>query len=137
MSTTMSTRTTAVTRPTNVSMLARGVSAAGVLLSADVHLVLYFQGFSDIKVVGPAFLLNAVGGIVIGVALLVWHHWLPLLAAIAFGIATLGAFYLSATVGFFGVHETFSGNQQVLAEVAEWVAIGGAVVALLAERRKA
>src|ERR1700709_595194 len=111
------------------SMAGRGVAAAGVLMSADVHLVLYFQGFSDIKVIGPSFLLNAVAGIVIGLALLLWRHWFSLLAAIGFGVATLVAFYLSATVGLFGLHETFGGNQQVLAEVAEWLAILGAVVA--------
>src|SRR6195952_4894251 len=122
--------------PANLSMLGRGLAAAGVLLSADVHLVLYSGGFSHINVVGPAFLLNAIGGIVIGVALLVWRHWLPLLAAIAFGISTLAAFYISATVGLFGVHETFGGAQVVLAEIAEWVAIAGALTALLAERRR-
>jgi hypothetical protein len=118
-------------------MVGRGFAAAGVLLSADVHLFLYFDGYRDIKVIGPAFLLNAIGGIVIGIAVLVWHHWLPLLAAILFGISTLGAFYISATVGLFGVHETFGGNQVVVAEIAEWVAIAGAVVALVSERRKA
>lgn len=122
---------------TGMSRLGRGLASAGVLLSADVHLVLYFEGFSDIKIIGPSFLLNAVGGLVIGLALLLWRHWLPLLAAIGFGIATLTAFYLSATVGLFGVHETFGGNQQIVAEVAEWVAIIGGVVAGVVERRKA
>lgn len=134
MITTMPTRAGVPAR-TSVSRLGRGLAAAGVLLSADVHLVLYFQGFSDIKVVGPAFMSNALGGIAIGVAVPLWRHWLPLLAAIAFGIATLAAFYLSATVGLFGVHETFGGNQQVLAEVAEWVAIIAAGTALTVERR--
>lgn len=82
----------------NASTVGRAVAAAGVLLSADVHLVLYFEGFGDISVVGPAFLLNAVGGLAIGLAVLVWRSWLPLLAAIGFGIATLVAFYLSATM---------------------------------------
>jgi hypothetical protein len=124
-------------RSNRLSTTGRGVAAAGVLLSADVHLVLYFQGFSDISVIGPSFMLNAIAGIAIGLALLLWRHWLPLLAAVGFGIATLTAFYLSATVGLFGLHETFGGNQQVLAEVAEWCAIAGAVVAWSAERRKA
>lgn len=130
-------RRAAVPARTSVSLLGRGLAAAGVLLSADVHLVLYFQGFSDITVVGPAFMVNAVGGIVIGVAVLLWQHWLPLLAAMGFGIATVAAFYLSATVGLFGVHESLGGNQQVLAEVAEWVAIIAAGTALTLERRRA
>ena len=119
----------------DLSRTGRALAAAGVLLSADVHLVLYFQGFSDIHIIGPSFLLNAVAGLVIGVAVLVWQHWIPLLLAIGFGVATLGAFYVSATVGLFGLHETFGGNQQVLAEVAEWVAIVGAATALRVERR--
>lgn len=121
---------------TSVSTLGRGLAAAGVLLSADVHLVLYFQGFGDIGVVGPAFMLNAISGIVIGVAVLLWRHRLPLLAALGFATATVAAFYLSATVGLFGVHETFGGHQQVLAEVAEWVAIIAAGTALTVERRR-
>ena len=137
MSTTLHGATAFRHRSANLSTVGRGLAAAGVLLSADVHLVLYFDGFSDIALVGPAFLLNAIGGLAIGLAVLLWRHPLPLLAAIAFGIATLAAFYTSATVGLFGVHETFGGNQQVLAEVAEWVAIAGAVLALMSERRKA
>jgi len=136
MTITHSVGTAVTSAPTTASTIGRGLAAAGVMLSADVHLVLYFDGFSEIAVVGPAFLLNAVAGLVLGVVLLLWRHWLPLLAAVGFGIATLAAFYLSATVGFFGVHETFGGNQQILAEVAEWVAIGGSLLALVSERRR-
>ena len=60
-----------------------------------------------------------------------------MLLAIAFGIATLVAFYISATVGLFGVHETWGGAQVILAEVAEWVAVLAGTWALLAERRSA
>ena len=114
----------------------RAFTAAGVLLSADIHLVLYVEGYDQIDVVGPMFLLNAVAGFVIGVLVLVWRHWLPLLAALGFGAATLGAFYLSTTVGFFGVEETLGGTQQVLAAVSEWVAVVGAAAALVVERRR-
>ncbi|MHA7134901.1 hypothetical protein [Oerskovia turbata] len=117
--------------------LLRGVTAAGLLLSADVHLFLYVQGYRDIEVVGPLFLLNAVAGFALGLLVLVWRHWLPLLGAIGFSVATLGAFYLSTTVGFFSVNETVGGVQQVTAAVAEWVALVGALLALVVERRRA
>lgn len=117
--------------------LLRGVTAAGLLLSADVHLFLYVQGYQDIEVVGPLFLLNAVAGFVLGLLVLVWRHWLPLLGAIGFAVATLGAFYLSTTVGFFTVNETVGGVQQVTAAVSEWVALIGALLALVVERRRA
>ncbi|WP_227747952.1 hypothetical protein [Oerskovia douganii] len=116
--------------------LLRGVTAAGLLLSADVHLFLYVQGYRDIEVVGPLFLLNAVAGFALGLLVLVWRHWLPLLGAVGFSVATLGAFYLSTTVGFFAVEETLGGVQQVTAAVSEWVALVGALLALVVERRR-
>ena len=119
-----------------VSGIGRGLAAAGVLMSADVHLFLYFDGFSGIKVIGPSFMLNAVAGCVIGIALLIWRPPIPVLLAIAFGVATLVAFYISAPVGLFGVKETWGGTEVIVAEVAEWVAIAGGVLALIAERRR-
>ncbi|MCB7137804.1 hypothetical protein [Cellulosimicrobium marinum] len=114
----------------------RGLTAAGLLLSADVHLVLYAEGYDDIEVVGPLFLLNAVAGLALGILVLVWRHWLPVLGAIGFGALTLAAFYLSTTVGFFGVNESVGGTQQVLAAVSEWVAVVGGTLVLLVERRR-
>lgn len=123
--------------PPRGAWLLRGLTAAGLLLSADVHLFLYVQGYQDIEVVGPLFLLNAVAGFMLGLLVLVWRHWLPLLGAIGFSVATLGAFYLSTTVGFFSVNETVGGVQQVTAAVSEWVALVGALAALVVERRRA
>lgn len=116
----------------------RALTAAGVLMSADVHLELWADGFRQISVVGPLFMLNAVGGLLIGVVLLLWRHWLPALAAAGFGVATLVAFLISATVGLFGVHESFSGVPQqmcLVAEVVAAVAGGGLAVLHLVRRR--
>lgn len=113
-----------------------GLTAAGVLLSADVHLGMWADGFRDIRTIGPLFLLNAIGGVAIGVAVVAWRHWLPLLAAAGFGALTLAAFYVSVTRGLFGLHETAGGTQQVLAEISEYVAmIGGALALWLARCR--
>lgn len=132
-------RTVDTARPTTrsrgrLALVARALTAAAVMVSAVVHLDLWAGGMSQVDVVGPAFLLNAIGGMVIAVAVLLWRHWLPLLAAIGFGAATLGAFAMSMTVGFFGVSGQVWGVPQVLAVVSEVAAIGFAVVALVAER---
>ena len=102
--------------------LARGLAAAGVLLSAAVHLDLYAGGFRDLATIGPLFMLNAIAGLAIGLLLLCWPNWLSAFAAAGFGVATLVAFYLSVTVGLFGWQEIASGEPQLLAEAAEYVA---------------
>ena len=111
----------------------RAAAALGVLVSAGVHLWLWFRGYDSISVIGPLFLLNAVGGLVIAVAVLVWRHWLPLLGAIGFGASTLIAFTLAATVGLFSVHETWTGTDQVLGWLSELLALVAGTVALWRE----
>jgi len=104
-------------------MWIRIVGAAAVLVSAAVHLYLWFNGFRDLSVIGPAFLLNAVGGAVIAVLLVTWRSWVPALLTAGFGVSTLGAFIVSATVGLFGLHEQWVGWPVWTAAVAEVVAI--------------
>ena len=104
-------------------MWIRIVGAAAVLVSAAVHLYLWFNGFRDLSVIGPAFLLNAVGGAVIAVLLATWRSWVPALLTAGFGVSTLGAFIVSATVGLFGLHEQWVGWPVWTAAVAEVVAI--------------
>ncbi|MFL6062217.1 MAG: hypothetical protein ACJ72E_13365, partial [Marmoricola sp.] len=79
-----------------------------------------------------AFMVNAVGGLVIAVLLLTWRHWVPLLLATGFGLSTMGAFTISATVGLFGVHDHWSGGYVWTAFISEAVAV---VCALLAAHR--
>lgn len=120
-----------------VTDLCRGLAAAGVLLSAVVHLDLWdVQDFRQIDTIGPLFLLNAIGGLALGLVILVWRHWLPVLAAAGFGVTTLVAFWISVVRGLFGLKEVATGSAQILAEVAEIVAVvfGLAAAALLRSR---
>lgn len=118
-------------------MILRVVTAAAVLVSAAVHLRLWFEGFRDIAVIGPSFMLNAAAGLVIAVALVAWRHWLPWFLAAGFGAATLAAFVVSATVGLFGVHEVWTGGAVLTAAVSEVVALAGGLLGLLRVRRSA
>jgi hypothetical protein len=109
-------------------MYARAVAALAVTVSALLHLKMWFGGVRD-QSVGPAFLVNTFGGLVIAVLLLTWRHWVPLFLAVGFGASTLGAFVISATVGLFGVHERWTGGAVLTAAVAEVVAVVGGLVA--------
>jgi hypothetical protein len=112
-------------------MIIRVLTAAAVIVSAAVHFKLWLDGFSEIPTIGPLFLLNAVGGLAIGVLVLVWRHWLPALAAVGFGASTLGAFIISATVGLLGLQESFRGTSELTAAAAEVAAILGGFVLLV------
>lgn len=114
----------------------RVIAATALLVSAAVHLYLWgYDGYQDIDVVGPAFLLNGVGGAVIAVLVLTWRHWIPALMTLGFGLSTLGAFITSTTVGLFGVNETWSGWAVWTAAISEVVAIVTGLLLLAAARR--
>jgi hypothetical protein len=115
-------------------MWLRVVTAAAVVTSAWVHLDLWRDGYRDIDVIGPAFMLNAVAGGLIGILLVVWRHWLPLFLAVGFGASTLGAFVVSASVGLFGVQESWTGGDVLTAAVSEAVAIVAGGYGLWRER---
>jgi len=111
----------------------RVIVAAAVLVSGAVHLKLWSDGFRDISVIGPLFVLNAVAAVVIAGAVLLWRSWPPLFVAAGFGASTLAAFLISATVGLFGVHEVWSGGYVIAANVSELVALVVSAWALYAE----
>jgi hypothetical protein len=120
------------------SYVLRGLLAACLLTSAIVHLYLWNDWAKDVDVVGPAFLLNGFGGIVLAILVLVWRHWLPLLGAIGFGVGTLTAFIISTTPsGFFEVHERWVGVPVWLSAISEIGAIVLGIAAIVVERRPA
>jgi hypothetical protein len=108
----------------------RLLAAAGVLVSGAVHFKLYFDWAHENDKVGPAFLLNAAGAIVIAALLIRWRHWIPPLLAVGFGLSTLAAFVTAATVGLFGVSEAWTGWAVWTAIVAELVAIAAGAMVL-------
>jgi hypothetical protein len=109
----------------------RLLAAAAVLVSAAVHLYLWFDGMREADVVGPAFMLNAVGGAVIALLLVGWRHWIPPFLALGFGLSTLTAFVIAASVGLFGVEQSWTGWAVWTAAGAELVAIVTGAVLLL------
>lgn len=103
-------------------MRLRIVGAVALVVSAAVHLYLWFDGVRQ-QSVGPMFLVNVVAGVVIAVLLLRWEHWVPPFLTLGFGLATLGAFTIASTVGLLGVHTVWAGGSVWTAAVAEVVCI--------------
>jgi hypothetical protein len=118
-----------------VDLPLRALVALSLLVSAAVHLWLWwYDDFRFIDWIGPLFLLNVLAGLALAVAVVLWRHWLPVLGAVGFGLATLVAFALSATVGLLGVNEPWTGGPQLTAGIAEIVSVVGGALVLFRER---
>jgi len=121
-----------------------GLRIVGAVLLAAVgwiHLSLWLDGYRNIDVIGPAFLLNTVGGLGLAALLLVAPRrllrWVAVLGAL-FCIGTLGALIVSTTVGLFGFVESTAAPlwwESFWIEVAGFVVL--ATLAALAARRRA
>jgi hypothetical protein len=119
--------------------LLRIVGALLLLAIAGIHVYLWQDGYRDIDVIGPAFLLQAAVGV--GGALLVLIApprllpWAALLGAL-FALGSLGALLLATTVGLFGFVESTAAElwwETLWVEIAATVVL--AVLALAARRR--
>jgi hypothetical protein len=90
-----------------VSLLA--VAGAALLVwSCAIHLMLWTDGYRYISVVGPLFLIQGVGGILIAV-LMAFLRWLALIAAAAVTlVATAVGLLLSVYISLFGYRESLA-----------------------------
>ena len=111
-------------------LVARFVAAALVLAGGIVHLKLWSGTYQDIPSVGPSFMANFIASVVVAIALVLWRHWVVVVAALALVNGTLLGFALSRTDrGIFDFTERgFDPSPEaVLALVFE---IGAAIVLL-------
>jgi len=91
-----------------VLWIMRILSAILLLVAGGIHLYLVFNGVGGI--LGVAFTLNAVAGLVLAIAMLALRGRLLQLATVLsllFLIATLLALVLALTVGLFGITQTW------------------------------
>jgi hypothetical protein len=134
--------TTATARTTSTGLLwaLRVVGAALMAAMGWIHLDLWLDGYRNIPIIGPAFLLNIVAGFGLAALLLITPRrflpWVAALGALA-SLGTLGALLLSTTVGLFGFKETTAASlwwESFWVELAAAVVLG-ALAALAARRR--
>lgn len=86
----------------------RILSAVLLLITGGIHLYLVFNGVGGI--LGVMFVLNAVAGLVLAIAMVALHGRLFRVASVLsllFLIATLMALVLALSVGLFGITQTW------------------------------
>jgi|ERR1700722_1471345 len=116
--------------------------AAFLIWSAVIHLMLWSDGYKDISVIGPLFLVQAIVCIVLAVAIVAFR-WLALLAVGAVtGVATAAGLLLSASVGLFGYTESLTVPYAELSLAVEFTAafvllVAACVLALAPSARTA
>jgi hypothetical protein len=99
-----------ITRRRSVLMMVGQLLGVGLTGAMGwIHLQLWVDGYREVPVVGPLFLLNVIGAVLLTVALLaVPVRLLSVAAAVTavFTAGTLAALIISLTVGLFGVRES-------------------------------
>jgi hypothetical protein len=105
------------------------IGAAFLVWSAVIHLELWGDGYSDISVIGPLFLAQGIGSIVLAVAIIALRRLALLAAGAVAGAATAIGLLLTAHGGLFGYTESLSVPYATLSLAVEFTA---AFVLLLA-----
>ena len=120
--------------------LLRVLGAALLLAIAGIHLYLWQQGYRDIEMIGPAFLLQSVIGVGGALLLLVTRGRLLTVAAVLgalFALGSLGALLVSTFVGLFGFVESTAADlwwETLWVEIAGVIVLG--VLTVVAARRR-
>jgi len=118
-----------------------GTGGGFLVWSGVIHLMLWADGYKDISVIGPLFLVQGIASILLAVAIVAFR-WLALLAAGAVaGVATAVGLLLSVYVGLFGYTESLSVPYATLSLAVEFTAafvlLVGACLLALAEPARA
>jgi hypothetical protein len=98
------------------------IGAAFLVWSAVIHLELYGDGYSDISVIGPLFLAQGIGCIVLGLAIVAFRSLALLAAGAVAGAATAVGLLLTVHVGLFGYTESLSVPYATLSLAVEFTA---------------
>jgi hypothetical protein len=108
-----------------------------VAVSAVIHLHLWLIGYRHIHLIGPAFLLQSISGLVLAAALVAFRRLVVVIAGVAHCGGSVVALLLSATVGFLGLYDGLSvpwAGWSLASELAGLVAL--ATVAAFVLRRR-
>jgi hypothetical protein len=112
-----------------VTLLA--VAGAALLVwSGVIHLQLWSDGYRDISVIGPLFLLQGIASIVLAVGLAVFRRFALLAAGAVTAAATAVGLLLTASIGLFGYTESLAVPYAKLSLVVEFTS--AAVLAIAA-----
>jgi len=129
-------------RLVGLTVLLLSAGGAGLLVwSAVIHLRLWSDGYRDISVIGPLFLVQGIATIILAVAIVALRRLALLAAGAVAGAATAVGLLLTVHPGLFGFTESLAVPYAKLSLVIEFgaafVLLAGTVLLALAARRPA
>ena len=116
--------------PPRVAWWLLGVAAVAVGVAGYLHGHLFWEGYSHANVVGPLFLLNAVGSGVVIALFALGRPLLFALGALSIALGSVVSILISHSTSFFGFAEHRYDARATAIVVAEIVAIGLVAIAL-------
>jgi hypothetical protein len=111
--------------------------AALLVWSGVVHLQLWFDGYRDIAVIGPLFLIQGIGSIAVALVLAVFRRLVLIVAGAVLLTATAVGLLLSAGIGLFGYRESLAvpyAGTSLVVEFAGAAVLAAAAAIVLAAR---
>jgi hypothetical protein len=119
-----------------------GIGAGFLVWSGVIHLMLWSDGYKDISVIGPLFLVQGIASIVVAAAVVALRRLALLAAGAVAGVATAAGLLLSANVGLFGYTESLTVPYATLSLAVEFtaafvLAAGAGLLALAATKNAA
>jgi hypothetical protein len=99
-----------------------------LLWSAWIHIKLWADGYKDIHIIGPLFLIQGIAIVLLAIPLVIWRSLLLQVAAAGALVATATGLLISINWGLFGMQESLSVPYVVLSLYVEF---GGAAALLL------
>ncbi len=103
--------------PVALTLLALAALAVGV--AGFEHARLFHRGYDAVEIVGPLFILNAIGSTAVILVLVFGRVWLFVVAALSIVVPSLISIYISHTTGFFGFREGGYDEPTMIIVVAE------------------
>lgn len=116
-------------RPSPPALAALVLAAIAFAVGGLDHARLFHRGYAEVEVVGPLFLLNAIGTLVVLLALLAGRVALFVLGVLAISIGSIVSILFSHSSSFFGFAE---GGWDGAAKLILWSEVASVVLVVAA-----
>jgi hypothetical protein len=127
----------AVFAPRLFVVLAMVTGGALVVTTAAIHLHLWAAGYRELPRLGVLFLVQGIGGLVLGPLIVALRRWYVALVGAVYMAASAGGLILSATVGFLGIHDGLGvpwASTALAVELSGFVVLGTAALVAVVRR---